>query len=49
MLIQKTSFLMMFGFLFLRYQHTAKNVKNKKTWSQEELERSANAWATEFV
>ncbi len=37
------------GFLFFRYQHPTKNAKNKETCSQEELERSANAWATEFV
>jgi hypothetical protein len=40
---------MMLGFLFFKYRHPAKNVKNKETWSQEELERFANAWATEFV
>jgi hypothetical protein len=40
---------MMPGFLFFRYWHLAKNVKNKETWSQEELERSADAWAIKFV
>ncbi|KAH8968778.1 hypothetical protein BDL97_03G147900 [Sphagnum fallax] len=39
----------MHGFLFFRYQHPTKNAKNKETCSQEELERSADAWATEFV
>ncbi len=39
----------MLGFLFFRYQHPAKNAKNKEVCSQEELERSADAWATEFV
>jgi len=37
------------SFLFFRYQHPTKNAKNKETCSQEELERSANAWATKFV
>jgi hypothetical protein len=37
------------GFLFFRYQHPTKNAKNKETCSQEELERSADAWATKFV
>ncbi|CAM6044136.1 unnamed protein product, partial [Sphagnum compactum] len=32
-----------------RYQHPTKNAKNKEVCSQEELERSADAWATEFV
>jgi len=40
---------MMPGFFFFRYQHLAKNVKNKGTWSQEKLECSADAWATKFV
>ncbi len=40
---------MMPGFLFFRYRHPTTNVKNKETWSQEELERSVDAWATEFV
>ncbi len=40
---------MMPSFLFFKYRHPIKNVKNKETWLQEELERSADAWATEFV
>jgi hypothetical protein len=40
---------MMPGFFFFRYRHPTKNVKNKETWSQEELEHSADAWATKFV
>jgi hypothetical protein len=39
----------MHGFLFFKYQLPTKNVKNKETCSQEELERSTYAWATEFV
>jgi hypothetical protein len=49
MLFKKTSFLMMLGFLFLKYRHIAKNVKNKETWSGEELEHSIDAWVIEFV
>ncbi len=40
---------MMLDFLFLKYQHIAKNVKNKETWSQEELEHSVDAWVIKFV
>jgi hypothetical protein len=40
---------MMPGFLFFRYQHPTKTAKNKETCSQEELERSADTWATEFM
>ena len=40
---------MMLGFLFFRYCHPTKNVKNKETWSQEELGRFADAWATNFL
>jgi hypothetical protein len=40
---------MMPSSLFFRYRHPDKNVKNNGTWSQEELERSADAWATKFV
>jgi hypothetical protein len=38
-----------FDFTVDRYRHPTTNVKNKETWSQEELERSVDAWATEFV
>jgi len=37
-------------FFPFRYQHSMKrNAGDKGTWSQEELERSADAWATKFV
>ncbi len=37
-------------FFPFRYRHsTKKNARDKWTWSQEELERSADAWATKFV
>jgi hypothetical protein len=37
-------------FFPFRYRHnTKRNVGDKGTWSQEELERSADAWATKFV
>jgi hypothetical protein len=38
------------NFFPFRYQHTMKrNAGDKGTWSQEELEQSMDAWATEFV
>jgi hypothetical protein len=40
---------MMFGFLFRKYQQITKNVKNKKTWSQEKLKHSTDTWVTKFV
>ncbi len=37
-------------FFPFRYRHSTKrNTGDKGTWSQEELERSADAWATKFV
>ncbi|CAM6054105.1 unnamed protein product [Sphagnum tenellum] len=39
----------MVAILLHGYQHPTKNAKNKETCSQKELERSADAWATEFV
>ncbi len=32
-----------------RCRHTGKNARNRKNWSQENLERCADVWATEFV
>jgi hypothetical protein len=37
-------------FLTFKYWHTKKrNVRDKGTWSQEELDQSTNAWAKKFV
>jgi hypothetical protein len=37
-------------FFPFRYRHnTKRNAGDKGTWSQEELEQSAYAWATKFV
>ncbi len=32
-----------------RCRHTGKNARNRENWSQEDLERCADVWATEFV
>jgi hypothetical protein len=38
------------NFFPFKYRHTRKrNVGDKGTWSQEELDQSANVWAIEFV
>jgi hypothetical protein len=55
MLIHKFLFYFLFfswrvKFFLSRYRHSTKrNAGDKGTWSQEELERSADAWATKFV
>jgi hypothetical protein len=37
-------------FFPFRYRHSTKrNAGDKRTWSQEELKQSADAWATKFV